>query len=142
MMASRTSGTWDDLKSEIERCRRTRSSFVLIRVLPPKLSLAGAGVARRSRAGPGPTTSFLSAAAPIRTVDKWWRNGTEAYFLLVDTDLRGAERFLARLREKDSESSVDLHVRIAEFPRDGLTYAAVLAALESSEADAVSGSAS
>lgn len=122
----------DALCREIERSRRYRHAFTLIRVAPEKARATDIwvppGRPRRRRHDP---LEELAAAlrACLRTGDVAWSEGSALYVLLPETDVTGADAVVERLRRAARAVARDADVRVASFPEQGLTDHALRAAV-------------
>jgi hypothetical protein len=102
---------WDALHREVDRSRRHGHELALLRLAP-------------SPADPATTGAILDRLrATVRSVDSAWADGDDIVLLLPECDRDAAERFLARLRE--ALPGALGRVRVACFPADGLTAAAL-----------------
>jgi hypothetical protein len=126
----------DPLGREIERSRRYRHAFALIRVAPEKASATQVPVPRSRRVGrPGrrrhDALDELAAAlrACVRTGDVAWSEGSALYVLLPETDAAGADAVVERFRRAVRTVAEDADVRVASFPEQGLTDHALRAAV-------------
>jgi hypothetical protein len=102
---------WSDLSHELERSRRYRHHFVIVRISSER-----------------PADEALALAQVVRTIDGVWADGPHVYLLLRESDRTMADALLARL------SSLFPHifakdVQMAAFPEDGVTRGALLACL-------------
>jgi hypothetical protein len=118
----------DPLGREIERSRRYRHAFTLIRVAPEKASATQVHVPRSRRVGrPGrrrhdPLDELAAALrACVRTGDVAWLEGSALYVLLPETDATGADAVVERFRRVARAVAGDADVRAASFPEQGLT---------------------
>jgi hypothetical protein len=126
----------DALCREIERSRRYRHAFTLIRVEPEQSDATdirvprsrGVGRPRRRRHDP---LEELAAElrACLRTGDVAWLEGSALYVLLPETDLTGADAVVERFRRAARAVACDADVRVASFPEQGLTDHALRAAV-------------
>jgi hypothetical protein len=126
----------DPLSREIERSRRYRHAFTLIRVAPEKASATHVRVPRSRRvAHPGrrrhDALDELAAElrACLRTGDMAWLEGSALYVLLPETDMTGADAVVERFRRAAPAVAGDADVRVASFPEQGLTDHALRAAV-------------
>ena len=126
----------DPLGREIERSRRYRHAFTLIRVAPEKAHATDVRVPRSRRVGrPGrrrhDALDELAAAlrACVRTGDVAWSEGSALYVLLPETDVTGADAVVERFRRAARAVASDADVRVASFPEQGLTDHALRAAV-------------
>jgi hypothetical protein len=126
----------DPLSREIDRSRRYRHAFTLIRVAPEKASATHVRVPRSRRVGrPGrrrdhPLDELAAALrACLRTGDVAWSEGSALYVLLPETDVTGADAVVERLRHAARAVAGDADVRVASFPEQGLTDHALRAAV-------------
>jgi hypothetical protein len=126
----------DPLSREIERSRRYRHAFTLIRVAPEKASATDALAARSRRVGrPRRRTHDVldelaaELRACLRTGDVAWSEGSALYVLLPETDVTGADAVVERFRRAARAVACDAEVRVASFPEQGLTDHALRAAV-------------
>ena len=98
-------GSFEDLEREISRSRRFGHSFFLARFPCPRYA-AGDGWHE-------PMLALLGSL--IRTVDRVWSDGKDAYLLLPESDRAMGTAALARLREPLSHA-------LAEEELDGITF--------------------
>jgi hypothetical protein len=126
----------DPLGREIERSRRYRHAFTLIRVAPEKAPATDVRVPRSRRVGrPGrrrhdPFDELVAALrACVRTGDVAWSEGSALYVLLPETDVTGADAVVERFRRAARAVASDADVRVASFPEQGLTDHALRAAV-------------
>jgi hypothetical protein len=127
---------FDPLGREIERSRRYRHAFTLIRVAPEKASATHLRVPRSRRVGrPGhrrhdPLDELAAELrACLRTGDVAWSEGSALYVLLPETDTTGADAVVERFRRTAPVVAGDADVRVASFPEQGLTDHALRAAV-------------
>jgi hypothetical protein len=117
----------DPLCREIERSRRYRHAFTLIRVAPGTEARAPrsrrVGRPRRRRHLLDELADELRAC--LRTGDVAWSEGSALYVLLPETDVTGADAVVERVRR----AAGDADVRVASFPEQGLTDHALRAAV-------------
>ncbi len=110
--------------AELERSRRYERKFCLVR-LERRQSVA------LSR-GPGNSVSLREAAAlagAFRQTDAVWTQAGAVYGLLPETDGDSAHGLIARLVAEDSRLT-GVEARVAEFPSNGLTLPALIAAMD------------
>jgi hypothetical protein len=126
----------DPLSREIERSRRYRHAFTLIRVAPGKAPSTHIQVPRSPRVGrPGrrrhdPLDALAAELrACLRTGDVAWSEGSALYVLLPETDGTGADAVVERFRRAARAVAGDADVRVASFPEQGLTDHALRAAV-------------
>jgi hypothetical protein len=126
----------DPLGREIERSRRYRHAFTLIRVALEKAPATDVRVPRSRRVGrPGrrcydPLDELAAAVrACVRTGDVAWSDGSALYVLLPETDATGADAVVERFRRAARAVAGDADVRVASFPEHGLTEHALRAAV-------------
>jgi hypothetical protein len=115
----------DPLCREIERSRRYRHAFTLIRVAPESRRVIRPGRRRHD------ALDELAAAlrACVRTGDVAWSEGSALYVLLPETDAAGADAVVERFRRAVRAVAEDAEVRVASFPEQGLTDHALRAAV-------------
>jgi hypothetical protein len=106
-----------DLRAEVERelvrSRRYDRTFVLARAALP--------TPRSGRRDP----SAEALGAHLRRIDRAWVDNRHVYLLLPESDRRAAEQVAGRLLAEHGVSDL----RLAAFPRDGVTAGALLATL-------------
>src|SRR5512133_1298652 len=126
----------DALCREIERSRRYRHAFTLIRVAPEKAHPTDIWVPRSRRVGRprrrrhDPLEELAAALrACLRTGDVAWSEGSALYVLLPETDLTGADAVVERFRRAARAVAQIADVRVASFPEQGLTDHALRAAV-------------
>jgi hypothetical protein len=126
----------DPLSREIERSRRYRHAFTLIRVAPEKASATPVWAPRSHRVGrPGrrrhdPLDALAAELrACLRTGDVAWSEGSALYVLLPETDVTGADAVVERFRRAARAVAGGVDVRVASFPEQGLTDHALRAAV-------------
>jgi hypothetical protein len=126
----------DALCREIERSRRYRHAFTLIRVAPEKTHATDVRIPRSRRVGrPGRRRHdrLVELAAELRaclrTGDVAWSEGSALYVLLPETDVTGADAVVERFRRAARAVARDADVRVASFPAQGLTDHAIRAAV-------------
>jgi hypothetical protein len=126
----------DALCREIERSRRYRHAFTLIRVAPEKAHATDIWVPPSRRVGRPRRRRYdpleeLAAAlrACLRTGDVAWSEGSALYVLLPETDVTGADAVVERFRRAARAVARDADVRVASFPEQGLTDHALRAAV-------------
>jgi len=122
----------DPLCREIERSRRYRHAFTLIRVAPetdvqaPRTRRVGRP-GRRRRDPLDELADELRSC--LRTGDLAWSEGSALYVLLPETDVTGADAVVERFRRAAGTVAGDADVRVASFPEEGLTDHALRAAV-------------
>ena len=126
----------DPLSREIERSRRYRHAFTLIRVAPEKAHAIDVRMPRSRRVGrPGrrrhdPLEELAAELrACLRTGDVAWSEDSALYVLLPETDVTGADAVVERFRRAARAVARDADVRVASFPEQGLTDHALRAAV-------------
>ena len=126
----------DPLCREIERSRRYRHAFTLIRVAPEKAPATdipaprSRRVGRPRRRGHDPLAELaVEIRACLRTGDVAWWEGCALYVLLPETDVTGADAVVERFRRAARAVAGDADVRVASFPEQGLTDHALRAAV-------------
>ena len=126
----------DPLSREIERSRRYRHAFTLIRVAPAKAPPNHIQVPRSPRVGRpvrrrrDPLDELAAELrACLRTGDVAWSEGSALYVLLPETDGTGADAVVERFRRAARAVAGDADVRVASFPEQGLTDHALRAAV-------------
>jgi hypothetical protein len=125
----------DALCREIERSRRYRHAFTLIRVAPEKAHATDVRMPRSRRVGrPGhrrhaPLEQLAAELrACLRTGDVAWAEGAALYVLLPETEVTAADAVVERVR-RAAGAARDADVRVASFPAQGLTDHALRAAV-------------
>jgi len=126
----------DALCREIERSRRYRHAFTLLRVAPEKAQATDiwvppsrrVGRPRRQRHDPLDELADELRAC-LRTGDVAWSEGSALYVLLPETDVTGADAVVERVRSAARAVARDADVRVASFPEQGLTDHALRAAV-------------
>jgi hypothetical protein len=103
-----TFGSWNDLRRELDRCRRFGREFALVRV-------------------PGRDRGRI--ARLVRSTDYVWSDRAATYVLLPESNTASAEGLIARLQREAPELLPERGVQVASFPEDGLTSGALLSAL-------------
>jgi hypothetical protein len=126
----------DALCREIERSRRYRHAFTLIRVAPKKAHATDVWVPRSRRVGRprrqrrDPLDELADELrACLRTGDVAWSDGSALYVVLPETDGTGADAVVERVRGAARAVARDAEVRVASFPEQGLTDHALRAAV-------------
>jgi hypothetical protein len=112
----------DVLDAELQRSRRYERPLAVVRVS----AAAGRDEDRRERV----EVSAACAARldqSLRATDHWWHEGSALYFVLPESDRAHAHAWVHRLRE--AVPGLPTQVSIAVFPQDGITRAAMWAAL-------------
>jgi hypothetical protein len=99
------------LRHEVDRSRRHDHPLALVR-LPVS-------------DGQALTRAYREVAALKRSVDVVWVESRDVFVLLPEADRTGAKGFLARVRAAASPALALAEVRLACFPEDGLTPAAL-----------------
>jgi hypothetical protein len=116
----RRADPWEPLRRELQRSRRRGHSFTVLRVAgTPALADA---VARFGHAGTPLDSAF-------RAIDCVWVERGNVYLLLPESDHAAAEGFLRRVAS-EAPGLLSGDIRMAVFPRDGLTSGAIMAALD------------
>jgi hypothetical protein len=115
----------DPVCREIERSRRYRHAFTLIRVAPESRRVGRPGRRRHD-----PIDELAAALrACVRSGDVAWSEGCALYVLLPETDASGADAVVERFRRAARAVACDADVRVASFPEQGLTDHALRAAV-------------
>jgi hypothetical protein len=128
---------WNDLGREVDRCRRSGMSFALLRFSAADERLTRRHFThrhndRRTHAATVQSCVDLLRSA-VRSVDHVWMDGTHTYVVLCDTEVRGIKAFLARLSVSAPEIVERSEPASCVFPDDGMTSAALVAALDASQ---------
>lgn len=111
-MAEQPDDPWLAVEQELERSRRHRRSFALVRI-------SGTGEDVRP-----------AVASRLRRIDRIWWSGGHLFVLLPECGHRAADAFVARLLGMHPHFSGTARVNVAAFPEDALTSGALLAALD------------
>ena len=125
----------DVLEREIERSRRYRHAFTLIRVSPApfpahRMRMRPQRVGRSRHRRTDPLEELAAELRScLRSGDVAWSDGTAVFVLLPETDAAGADAMLARLRRVALAWSGEPDLRVASFPEDGVTHHALRAAV-------------
>jgi len=115
----------DALRRELDRSRRHRRSFALLR-----LSLASGAAATAPASSSDADDQMLSlVGASLRVTDRAWRDGNDVIVLLPEAGRATAVDLAARL-ESLAPGRFASGVGIAVFPEDGLTSGALVDALD------------
>jgi hypothetical protein len=123
------------LTGELERSRRYDHSFTLVKIdiaLWLSIEPSVRSLRRLHRAS---SATAARLRAELRSVDQVWAVHHEVYVLMPECDRAQADRALGRLGWLDSFDWIDpgfgcrAHIRMAAFPTDGITNAALLRAL-------------
>jgi hypothetical protein len=126
---------WMTLAREVDRSRRYRHPVTLVRIAPGDASGHRSLAARARREGrPGRRAHPLAVAVAgvrraVRSGDCAWVDDGSVYVLLLETDARGAEAMVARVRATVPALAPATDVRIASFPEHVLTARALRAAV-------------
>ena len=107
-----------EFRREVIRARRRESPLALVR-------LSGARTVTRGR--PEDRNRLRVVRRHLRRIDLSWLTHGDVYLLLPDTDADGAHVALDRLRKRAPAVFAEHEPRIAVFPDDGLTSAALVA---------------
>ncbi len=119
---------WTALQTELERARRFRREFALLRVRrSARRSFAGRPFQRRRSAELAHLDRLHSS---VRSIDTVWADGSSTYILLPETTRGTALRVVERLRSATPEVFTDASVAVVTFPADALTAGALLDKLE------------
>jgi hypothetical protein len=115
----------DALRRELDRSRRHRRSFALLR-----LSLApGAATAAATTSDDADGQMLSLVGASLRLTDRAWRDGNDVIVLLPEAGRTTAADLAARL-ETLAPGRFAQRIGIAVFPEDGLTSGALVDALD------------
>lgn len=114
--APQPSDPWLAVEQELERSRRHRRSFALVRISGPREDVQ-------------PVT-----AGRLRRIDRIWWSGGHLFFLLPECGHRAADAFVAHLLGMHPHLGGTARVDVAAFPEDALTSGALLAALDAASA--------
>jgi hypothetical protein len=114
----------DSLRRELDRARRHRRSFALLRMT------LGPGAAKPSSEGSGDLDDQTLAlvGASLRLTDRAWRDGNDVIVLLPEAVRTTAVDLAARLQRLAPDRFASAP-GIAVFPEDGLTSGALMDAL-------------
>jgi hypothetical protein len=126
---------WDALRRELDRGRRYRHPLALIQLAPSGTATRAAAEEeavprrrfRRSRDVEGDVIESLRAF--LRTGDEVWRVHERVFIMLPEADHAAAAALVERLRTYAPHVLEGIDARLVSFPDDGLTAAALLAAL-------------
>jgi hypothetical protein len=124
----------DEFRRELDRARRHRRSFALVRLgIDPAAGAAGAPPALAAgRPNGGPNDLVRVVGSSLRITDRAWRDGDDVMIMQPETDRASAEAFADRLRAGAAER-IPTRITIAVFPDDGLTSGALIDALNRAE---------
>jgi hypothetical protein len=126
-MPSAADRSSDPLMTEIERSRRYRHTFTLIRFAPPRFVPTRRVPGHRRR---DPLDELAAQVRRcVRSGDMAWSDGSAVFVLLPETGASGADAMLARLRRVAPASAGEPDVRVASFPEHGVTHHALRAAV-------------
>lgn len=123
---------WSALHSELARSRRHDRSFVLIAIPEEVWSTPEADHSERAVHG---LSAAVSLHALLRTPDRAWTDGALFHVLLTECDREQADSFLSRARDQLPHLFPADKVRLAVFPKDGITVGALLAELRQGHGD-------
>ena len=115
----------DELRRELDRARRHRRSFALVR-------LGTRPDAGRSGEASGSDAMAELVGASLRITDRAWRERDGVMIMQPETDRASAEAFAVRLRSLAADRFTSA-ISIAVFPDDGLTSGALIDALDRAE---------
>ncbi len=119
---------WTELQIELERARRFRREFALLRV---RRSGRGSFTGRPWRRKPAADVAhFDKLQSSVRSIDTVWTDGMSMYILLPEASRGTALAVLERLRSETPEAFTDASVAVVAFPADALTAGALLDKLE------------
>lgn len=113
----------EELRRELDRARRHRRSFALVR-----LSAGPSEATARETASSRDAMTRLVGAS-LRITDRAWRERDGVMIMQPETDRASAEAFAERLRSMTPDG-LATPISIAIFPDDGLTSGALLDALD------------
>jgi hypothetical protein len=125
------------LGRELDRSRRYCHPVTLVRIAPSEVSGHRSLAARARREGrPGRRRDPVAAAASevrraVRAGDCAWPEDGAVFVLLPETDSRGAEAMVARLRAAVPAMAPADDVRMASFPEHVVTARGMRAAVTS-----------
>jgi hypothetical protein len=126
----------DPLSREIERSRRYRHAFTLLRVAPEKAPVPhiraprSHRVDRPARRRRDPLDELaVELRGCLRTGDVAWSEGAALFVLLPETDANGADAVVDRFRRVARDVAREADVRVASFPEHGVTRHALRAAV-------------
>lgn len=108
---------WDELRREFDRSRRFGRRFVLMQM------------DRVHRNGERDVDLVRMLPARLRSIDSVWSVRTQVFVLLPEAQRDVAVALVARLR-RESPGLLPADVRLAAFPADGTTVAALLDLLD------------
>ena len=114
----------DALRRELDRARRHRRSFALLRMT----MAPGAAPSSSTRSDDVENKTLALVGASLRLTDRAWRDGMDVIVLLPEAGRITAADLAARL-ERLAPGRFASAVGIAVFPEDGLTSGALVDAL-------------
>lgn len=106
---------WHHFAVELDRARRHERPLAVIRISPPADTSRSEADRKRE------------LARQLRSVDRAWIDGDDIYILLPESDSAAGQAMLSRIGRLGSSWVGE--ARMAAFPDDGITTAALLAAL-------------
>jgi hypothetical protein len=118
---------WNAVSRELDRSRRYRHPLTVVRISPgepPGHRSLAARARREGRSGRRADPLALAVAAvrrAVRSGDCAWTDEGAVYVLLPETDARGAEVMVGRVRAAFPAMAAEADVRIASFPEHALT---------------------
>jgi len=130
---------WNAVTRELDRSRRYRHPLTVVRISPGEPSGHRSLAARTRREGrPGRRADPLATAVAavrraVRSGDCAWTDEGAVYVLLPETDARGAEVMVGRVRAAFPAMAAEADVRIASFPEHALTARGLRAAVTGRE---------
>src|ERR687890_1959948 len=130
---------WNAVSRELDRSRRYRHPLTVVRISPGEPSGRRSLAARPRREGrPGRRADPLAAAVAavrraVRSGDCAWTDEGAVFVLLPETDARGAEVMVGRVRAAFPAMAAEADVRIASFPEHALTARGLKAAVTGRE---------
>ncbi len=119
---------WTALQTELERARRFRREFALLRVRRSGRRPFAGRPWQRKRSADLVYVDRLHSS--VRSIDTVWTDGLSTYILLPETTRGTALRVLERLRSDTPEVFSEASVAVVTFPADALTAGALLDKLE------------
>jgi hypothetical protein len=114
-------GGWQEVQRELDRCRRHKRSFVLIRI--PCTYAGAVGNGHRDHAIE-PVTVAESLRPLLRSVDSLWTQDGNVYVLLPESSRAMGEALVARV-QRTVPQLLEGGEQLVAFPEDGVTGGAL-----------------
>jgi len=114
-------GGWHEVQRELDRCRRHKRPFVLIRI--PCVHPLVAGNGHRNHAGE-PASVAESLRPLLRSIDSLWAEDGNVYVLLPESSRGMGEALVGRVRRTVPHLLVGREELVA-FPEDAVTGGAL-----------------